>query len=262
VAPALVIADTDIIAAAPVHLTCSGFGDMIGKYIALADWKIASILTGEYLCPEIYSLTHKAVNAVRESVAGIKGRDSKAYEKLMYGLLMSGIGMQMLGSSRCASGAEHHISHFIEMKPSGLGVHSGALHGEKVGVATLLVSREYHRLAKNGLSGFGDYTPAEYGYIADMFGKELTASVSAENSRDCAVGISRERLMDNAGELCGIISGIPDYGELVEIYSELGAKCSLADISLPEEKLGILLEYSPLVRNRLTLMRLRRSMLK
>ena len=33
----------------------------------------------------------------------------------MYGLVLSGVAMQMVGFSRPASGSEHHISHFIEM---------------------------------------------------------------------------------------------------------------------------------------------------
>ena len=39
---------------------------------------------------------------------------------------MSGLAMQLLGNSRCASGAEHHISHLIEMQPVGLDAYSDA----------------------------------------------------------------------------------------------------------------------------------------
>ena len=33
----------------------------------------------------------------------------------MYALLLSGLAMQMVGNSRPASGAEHHMSHLWEM---------------------------------------------------------------------------------------------------------------------------------------------------
>ena len=88
VSPTVVVADLDIISSAPMRLTLSGFGDMIGKYIALADWKIAHIVTGEYFCEYIYSMTLDATRAVLESAAGIKSGDISAYEKLTYGLLM------------------------------------------------------------------------------------------------------------------------------------------------------------------------------
>ena len=47
-APLFVFADTDIFAKAPARLTAAGVSDILGKYIALADWKIASILMDEY----------------------------------------------------------------------------------------------------------------------------------------------------------------------------------------------------------------------
>jgi glycerol-1-phosphate dehydrogenase [NAD(P)+] len=258
VAPKIVVADLDIISKAPAFLTSSGFGDMIGKFIALADWKIAHELTGEYFCPVIHDMTLDATRAVMESAEDIKNGDISAFEKLMYGLLMSGLAMQLLGNSRCASGAEHHISHLIEMEPEGLGVHSDALHGEKVGVGTLIASNEYHRIKSNPSLLCGDYLPASDDYIGNMFGKRLKESIIKENANDCALGITKEILMKHFEAICKIIDSIPTYEELIKIYKMLGAKSSVCDIGVSEEKLCSLIEYSPLVRNRLTLMRLRR----
>jgi glycerol dehydrogenase-like iron-containing ADH family enzyme len=132
VAPKIVLADTDIIKNAPIRLARSGFGDMVGKYIALCDWKIGHILTGEFYCERIADMMLAATKEVLSSVAGIVSGDAEGYEKLTYGLLLSGLAMQMMGNSRPASGAEHHISHLIEMSPPPLDVHSDALHGEKL----------------------------------------------------------------------------------------------------------------------------------
>lgn len=261
VAPKIVVADLDIISKAPAFLTSSGFGDMIGKFIALADWKIAHELTGEYFCPVIHDMTLDATRAVMESAEDIKNGDISAFEKLMYGLLMSGLAMQLLGNSRCASGAEHHISHLIEMQPDGLGAHSDALHGEKVGVGTLIASREYHRIKNNPSLLRGDYLPASEDYIANMFGERLKESIIKENENDCALGITSKHIISHFEKICEIIESIPTYEELIKIYKTLGAKLSLGDIDVSEEKLCDLLEYSPLVRNRLTLMRLRRMSL-
>lgn len=260
-APKIVVADLDIVSKAPVFLTNSGFGDMIGKFIALADWKIAHELTGEYFCPAIHDMTLDATNAVMESAEDIKNGDISAFEKLMYGLLMSGLAMQLLGNSRCASGAEHHISHLIEMEPDALGIHSDALHGEKVGVGTLIASNEYHRIKNNPSLLSGDYLSASDDYIANMFGDKLKESIIKENADDCALGITEKILMSHFEGICEIISSIPTYEELIKIYKKLGAKASLSDIGISDEKLCPLLEYSPLVRNRLTLMRLRRMSL-
>lgn len=258
VAPEIVIADLDIISKAPAFLTNSGFGDMIGKFIALADWKISHILTNEYFCEKIYNMTLEATKTVIESTKLIKEGNINAYEKLIYGLLMSGLAMQMLGNSRCASGAEHHISHFVEMEPEAFGEKSDALHGEKVGVGTLIACGEYHRIRNDKNISWNDYESACDKYIEDMFGQRLSASVIAENKEDCATGITAENIEKNIDKIWHIIDEVPTFDELIEKYTLLGVKTTLADIGVNEDKLDEILEYSPLVRNRVTLMRLRR----
>ena len=141
--PLLVLADIDIIKKAPLRLARSGIGDMLGKFVANADWQIGRVLTGEYSCERIADLTLEATQKVLHSADGILRGEDAAYTDLMAGLLLSGLAMQMLGYSRPASGAEHHISHFIEMQPTVIDTASDALHGEKVGVGTLLAIGEY-----------------------------------------------------------------------------------------------------------------------
>ncbi|MBQ8409017.1 MAG: sn-glycerol-1-phosphate dehydrogenase [Clostridia bacterium] len=260
VAPKIVVADLNIISKAPMFLTNSGFGDMIGKFIALADWQIAHELTGEYFCPVIHDITLDATKAVIESTEAIKNGDIAAFEKLTYGLLMSGLAMQLLGNSRCASGAEHHISHLIEMQPEGLAVSSEALHGEKVGVGTLLACREYHRIKNREGIAWQDYPDVDDAYIMAMFGERLSRSIIDENAKNCASGITAEAIEEHWQAICKIIDTIPTYDALIAKYKMIGAKACLSDINVPEDRLDTLLEYSPLVRNRLTLMRLRRSM--
>ncbi|MBE6975674.1 MAG: sn-glycerol-1-phosphate dehydrogenase [Ruminococcaceae bacterium] len=260
VAPKLVVADTDIIAHAPIRLAKSGFGDMVGKYIALADWKVGHLLTGEHFCQQIYDVTYQATQAVLDSATGIINGDPAAYERLTYGLLMSGVAMQLLGSSRCASGAEHHISHLIEMEPPGLGVHSDALHGEKVGIGTLLACQAYHALAQKDLP-WHDYVTSDQNYIRSMFGQKLSGSILTENKTDAAAGITAETLHKHFDALSAIINEIPSYDSLVSLYKNLAVKSTLPEIGVPAEAVSILLECSPLVRNRLTLMRLRRCLL-
>ena len=262
VAPEIVIADLNIISQAPMFLTKSGFGDMIGKFIALADWKISNLLTGEYFCESIYNMTMEATKAVIDSADGIKKGDTAAYEKLIYGLLMSGLAMQLLGNSRCASGAEHHISHFIEMEPSGLNAISHALHGEKVGVGTLLSAEEYHRLKNAEDILWNDYICADNDYIGDMFGERTKDSVIEENIKDACAGITAKMIEEKWDGICKIIAEIPAVNELISVYNALGIKSTLKDIEIRDDLKNVILEYSPLVRNRLTLMRLRRAIKK
>jgi glycerol-1-phosphate dehydrogenase [NAD(P)+] len=178
----------------------------------------------------------------------------------MYGLLMSGIAMQLLGNSRCASGAEHHISHLIEMRPEPLGLSSDALHGEKVGVGSLIAIAEYHRIA--GLSDveFCDYPAISEEYIRSIFGDRLSESIINENARDAAAGVTKQILEKNFDGIRAIINDIPTVDELLSVYKSIGAISTLSEIGVNEDRKQELVDYSPLVRNRITLMRLRRAM--
>jgi len=257
VAPKIVIADTDVFMNAPIRLTRSGFGDMIGKYIALTDWKIANILTNEFYCERIARITLEATKSVLEAVDGIIDGQRSAYEKLMYGLLLSGLAMQMMGNSRPASGAEHHISHLIEMAPKGLGITSDALHGEKVGVGTLLATEEYKRLAKSSEISFLDYAQFNRETMVCIFGESAAEEISKENEHDVATDVTSVILKSHWKEICEEIKKLPEIELLRNVYLKFGVKSQLSDIGLDDVVSKKLLDYSPMVRNRLTLMRLR-----
>ena len=92
-----------------------------------------------------------------------------------------------------------------------------------------------------------------------MFGERLSDAIVAENSDDCALGITAKLIEEKWDNIRDIIDTIPAYKELIKKYEILGVKSKLGEIDVPAEKLDILMEYSPLVRNRLTLMRLRRA---
>jgi len=168
----------------------------------------------------------------------------------------------MMGNSRPASGAEHHISHLIEMHPESLGVHSDALHGEKVGVGTLLAIREYRAICRNTSVTFRDYVPYSADQIVSVFDKAMAADIIAENEKDAAHGITAERLRDCLDIIRREILAMPDADSLGDVYRALGVKSTLEDIGVSPEILPALLDNSPMVRNRLTFMRLRKCIVE
>ena len=258
VAPRIVIADLDIIQNAPIRLVKSGFGDMVGKYIALTDWKVGNLLAEEFYCHRIADMTYQATENVLNSAEGIVSGDRDAYEKLTYGLLLSGLAMQMLGTSRPASGAEHHISHLIEMNPPAVANNSDALHGEKVGVGTLLVMKEYHRMASQEYLDCKDYEMYSEERITNIFGAEMASDILEENKNDAAKNVTAKKIQANWNTICEIISRLPKVQELETLYKKLGLKASLNDIDVSHVREDVLLQNAPMVRNRLTLLRLRK----
>lgn len=258
VPPTLVIADISIISKAPAELIKSGVGDIFAKYIALADWKISKELTGEYFCERIYDLMWKAVDTVAKGVEKIVSGDPEAYADVTYALVMSGIAMQMMGNSRPASGAEHHISHMTEMGATSLEVQFPALHGEKTGVGTLVASEEYKKLAAMENISFKDYAAMPAEEIEQYYGAALKDAIVEENKEDCLAKVTKEMLEEKWPRICELVNEIPATEEIFTKLEQLDAKRTLESIGLAENKKDILLNYSPMVRNRLTLMRIRR----
>ena len=80
----------------------------------------------------------------------------------------------------------------------------------------------------------------------------------AENQKDSASEITADMIQKAFPQIIEAIQEMPTLNELKEIYDKLQIKAGLEDIDVPQERVSKLLDYSPCVRNRLTLMRLRK----
>lgn len=260
--PIAVYADSNIFAAAPRRLNASGVSDLFGKYICLADWKIAHMLTDEYICDEIIELEEKALRTVRSCLDDIAQGDRESCEKLMYALILSGLAMQMVGNSRPASCAEHHLSHLWEME-----VINGpldALHGEKVSIGTLIVLREYNRIARairEGRCRVLSEREDDTELLEKTFGKKhLLEGIVEENTPDPLEEVSPARLESCLSEIADIIEELPREEELVHAMDKAGCKQSVYEIGLTEEIIPQSLKLAPYVRRRLSFLRVSRML--
>lgn len=113
--PKAIIADTDVLINAPIDMIKAGYGDIIGKFSALNDWKLSQCVNDEYFCNYIYDLTYQQINRTLQLAQGILKRNEESIKTLMESLVIIGILMSFAGSSRPASGSEHHLSHFFEI---------------------------------------------------------------------------------------------------------------------------------------------------
>src|SRR5690349_21058636 len=115
-APIAIFADIDTLANAPQRLIAAGFGDMIGKYTSLADWKMGSLVWNEPYDAEIARRTKAAIDSVVANADAIGKHTPEGVRVLLEALIESGLCMLDFGASRPASGAEHHASHYWEMQ--------------------------------------------------------------------------------------------------------------------------------------------------
>ena len=143
--PGAIIADTQILKDAPVHMLRAGLGDMLAKYVALCEWRISHIVTGEAYCAEVAALMRASLAKIVAAAPRLMARDPEAVGAVTEGLILSGLAMAYAEVSRPASGLEHYFSHLWEMFALERGAKS-ELHGIQVGVGTLLTLRLYDRL--------------------------------------------------------------------------------------------------------------------
>ncbi len=143
-APEAIFIDLETLQNAPTELIASGLGDMLGKFIAQADWKMGSLLWGEAYDPEIAENTWEALQLCVAQAGTLCDRDEESIRLLMQGLIESGLSMLRMNLSHPASGAEHHISHFLEMHSLQTGG-PHLMHGETVALGSIPAAKMYTR---------------------------------------------------------------------------------------------------------------------
>ncbi len=143
--PLAIIADTDVIAAAPRQMRAAGVGDLVSRSPSSTDWKLASLLRGDYFCPWVAQLVEQADQQCRQAVGRIRQGKPDALELLMSELLLAGIAIAMAQTSAPASGGGHLISHYWDMTAAARGRHHG-LHGLQVAFGDLICTALYEKL--------------------------------------------------------------------------------------------------------------------
>jgi glycerol-1-phosphate dehydrogenase [NAD(P)+] len=138
--PRAIFADPAVLARAPAELTRAGLGDLLGKASARTDWIAAHLLYAERFCSAVDARVLGPMAYAADHVGAVLRGEAAAIERLLRGLIESGIAMAMIGSSRPASGCEHHASHFWDLLAA-RGDRHHAPHGLQVGYATHFAMR-------------------------------------------------------------------------------------------------------------------------
>jgi glycerol-1-phosphate dehydrogenase [NAD(P)+] len=134
-APIAIIADTHIITKAPQRFVISGCGDVISKFTAVKDWKLAREIKKEYYGEYAASLALMSAELMVRNAEFIKPEEEEGVGILLKALISCGVAMSIAGSSRPCSGSEHLFSHALDMIAS-----NHAMHGEQCGVGTIMMA--------------------------------------------------------------------------------------------------------------------------
>lgn len=132
--PIAIIADTSVISKAPKRLLLAGSGDLIGKFIAVLDWRLAHRLKNEYYGDYAASLALLSAKHVVNCSELIAKSSSEGVRVVVEGLISSSVAMCIAGSTRPASGSEHLFSHALDVVAN-----YPALHGEQVALGSIMM---------------------------------------------------------------------------------------------------------------------------
>ena len=254
--PEVIIADTKILAAAPKALKSAGFGDMISKYIALIDWQVSHLVTGEAYCPRVAELTRTAADRLMTMADRVTLEDEETAAAVLESLLMTGIAMSFTRTSRPGSGTEHILAHYWEC----IELLEGKIpnfHGEDVGVATLLTLREYEALAgRETVTAHPEVNDWDAVYRA--YGP-LAGDVRKLNTPDTITdGIEPRVIEEKWPEIRAIVRSVPDYDACYRAMKAAGCKTTIAEIGKAPAFVAESLLYHPYMRRRLSLRRVAR----
>lgn len=259
--PKVGIYDLDIIKTAPPEMVFSGFGDVIGKYIAKADWIMGSFIIDEHVCPFCMDLVDSALELCETNLTEISNRTSKGIKSLLEALLLTGLAMLINTNSRPAASNEHNMGHFWEMMKLIQG-NPHPSHGEAVGIATLYCLEFYEKLFKE--MDF-DINPESLPWDAydnkkrekallRIYGAKVGRSIIDDNPEEPVSRGERLRRADvfvsRLPEIVSALSFLPSRETIEKYYEELNGPLTAADIGIEKELLKDALLYAKDYRDR------------
>lgn len=186
--PDALVCDSEIMQTAPDVMFRAGFGDIVGKYTALADWQLTVKMNGEYWCDTTAKLVRNAVNKCVDNAEKYMQHDLDAIDDMNEALVLSGIAMGLVGISRPASGSEHHIAHFWELDALKKGIEH-PLHGNSVGVGSIVSSKAYE-IMKERYEDIREIEVPTSDFLCDIY-KKVGSPLSPEG-----LGIPKEVFND------------------------------------------------------------------
>jgi len=267
VCPDIIVCDLAVLSTAPLSMIASGVGDVLGKYIAHADWMLGNIINDEPYCPTCGSIVLDAVNRLVDNAALIRDKTEEGMRILIEALLLAGITIMVIGNTRAVASIEHNIAQFWEMKQLQYG-NTPPQHGSSVGVATRLVWPLFKRFAQEDISALdldrikaGRIThEAREAWMIHAYGEEGGTQIMRENPGDFLTWEEQERRILRAqacfADIRAILDALPPLSTLDAAMHTLSAHMTPEEEGIGPELLSLSLRCGKDYRTRYTLFKL------
>lgn len=262
----VIIGDIDIIKNAPVKMLTSGLGDMLAKYISICEWKIATLLIGEYYCETIANLVNDALKKCVDNAEGLLKRDDAAVKAVFEGLIICGIAMGYAKISRPASGMEHYISHVWDMRALAFNAPSST-HGIQCAIGTLYTAKLYEIIKsttpnrEKALKYVKNFNVNDwYEKLDNFMGSGADAMITLDKKEQ---KYDKEKhnhrlnlIINNWDKIIEIIDALPSSSEIEKILDTIDCPKDMAEIGIDREMLPLTLKAAKDIRDKYVASRL------
>jgi glycerol-1-phosphate dehydrogenase [NAD(P)+] len=261
--PAAIFADLPTLRAAPREMIAAGFGDILGKYTSIADWRLGALLWDEPYDEAIAQRTLHALQRCVDHATEIARASEAGVARLIEGLFETGLCMVDFGETRPASGSEHHLSHFWEMKLLKEN-RPAVLHGAKVGIGTIFAARRYETLRSlsrkeitRRLAGIDPPNrEAEIARIRRAYGVLADAIIETQRPflemTAADFEALKRRTIDNWEKAQEIAVTVPPAQEISGLLEQVGGATEPRQLGLSEKETQAALNHAHDLRARFT----------
>ena len=253
--PVAILADTEVIKNAPLDMIKAGYGDIIGKYSALNDWKLGAVVNGEYFCDYVYGLTEDMLKKVLPLAKKLIERDEESVGTLMEALILVGIAMSFAGNSRPASGSEHHLSHYFEI--TGIIENKPYLpHGIDVVFSTAITAKLREIIAESDFPA-SDFRQSDAERASEMrrvYKSVSDGCIALQDKLGTYRDMRAERYLANEKKIKKILKEAPSAEEIEKILSDIELDINDFYATYSEEKILDAIRYAKDLKDRYTVL--------
>lgn len=246
-----------VIEQAPLKLRQSGFCDVLAKVVSDVDWQSESLLVSDSYCGLPSAMMAEVEPSYSEHPEEIGSGNVQAIDGLFHGLLISGAAMSLAGSSAPASGGEHLLSHFLDMREPLTG-RVPELHGLQVGLGIILSTACYRRLAELSLAALKPVAESTFAaakaQIPSVWGKYAgEVAKQFENKHEALLQFDT-LLPQHWDELQNRFCQVrpPEY--FADLFKRVGAPFSLEAFDLTADEFRLAAINARTIRERITVL--------
>jgi len=252
--PVAIVADTAVLKDAPIEMLKAGYGDIIGKYSSLNDWRLSRAVNGEPLCDFIYGLTYRTVESVAGMAKAVAARDEAAVAALMRALITVGIAMAYMGNSRPASGSEHHLSHYFEV--TGLLRNTPYFcHGIDVAYSTFVTAGLRQKLIAMDAPAAAPFDRAAWEEnIRRVYGTSADGVIALQEKLGWIYEDKLPVYREKWAEIRAVLADSPTPEEILAMLTDVGLDMASFEAMYPADHLADAVRYAKDLKDRYTVL--------